>query len=143
MEGENILKLWNTCMISVKWIHCWNITETNLLNCQQVWPTNSFWFFQKICKISCIRKKLRWWWIVFAVWLTDERRSALFPSGTIVRLPRHLESPTLCEQDLTEPELRLCWMKLCSSDNHYSTTPYLLHNGYHYTADVSYGNTRQ
>ena len=26
-----------------------------------------------------------WWWIVFVVWLTDERRLALFPAGTIVR----------------------------------------------------------
>ena len=30
----------------------------------------------------------------FAVWLTDERRLALFPAGTIVRDPHHRESPT-------------------------------------------------
>ena len=41
-----------------------------------------------------------WWWIVFVVWLTDERRLALFPAGTIVRDSHHLESPTRREQDL-------------------------------------------
>ena len=41
---------------------------------------------------------------------------ALFPAGTIFRDPH--------EQDSTcaEPEFRLWWMKLCSSDNHYTTT---------------------
>ena len=34
------------------------------------------------------------WWIVFVLWLTDERRLALFPAGTIVRDPHHRESPT-------------------------------------------------
>ena len=34
------------------------------------------------------------WWIVFVVWLTDERRLALFPAGTIVRDLHHRESPT-------------------------------------------------
>ena len=38
--------------------------------------------------------KLRWWWIVFVVWLTDKRRLFLFPAGTIVRDPHHRESPT-------------------------------------------------
>ena len=36
----------------------------------------------------------------FVVWLTDERRLALFPVGTIVRDPHHCESLTLREQDL-------------------------------------------
>ena len=39
-----------------------------------------------------------WWWIVFVVWLTDERRSALFRAGTIVRDPHHREAPTRREQ---------------------------------------------
>ena len=30
--------------------------------------------------------------IVFVLWLTDERRLALFPAGTIVRDPYHRES---------------------------------------------------
>ena len=34
------------------------------------------------------------------LWLTDERCLALFPAGTIVRDPHHLESPTRREQDL-------------------------------------------
>ena len=36
----------------------------------------------------------------FVVWLTEERRLALFPTGTIVRDPHHLKSPTRHEQDL-------------------------------------------
>ena len=38
--------------------------------------------------------------IVFVVWLTDERRLASFPAGTIVRDPHHCESPARREQDL-------------------------------------------
>ena len=34
----------------------------------------------------------------FVAWLTDERRLALFPAGTIVRDPDHRESPTRREQ---------------------------------------------
>ena len=63
-----------------------------------------------------------WWWIVFVVWLTDERRLALFPAGTIVRDPHHLESPSRV-WTCAEPEFKLSWMKLCSSDNHYTTAP--------------------
>ena len=36
----------------------------------------------------------------FMVWLTDERRLALFPAETIVRDPHHRESPTRREQDM-------------------------------------------
>ena len=36
----------------------------------------------------------------FVVWLTNERRLALFPARTMVRDPHHCESPTRCEQDL-------------------------------------------
>ena len=43
------------------------------------------------------------WWIVFAEWLTDERRLVLFPAGIIVRDPHHRESPTRREQG---PNLR-------------------------------------
>ena len=39
----------------------------------------------------------------FVVWLTDERSLALFPAGTIVRDPHHLESPTRRDQDLNLP----------------------------------------
>ena len=65
--------------------------------------------------------------MVFVVWLTKERRLALFPARTIVRDPHHRETPTRREQGLncTEPEFSLSWMKLCSSDNHYTTAPYV------------------
>ena len=46
-------------------------------------------------------------WLVYGddellvwLWLTDERRLALFPAGTIVRDPHHRESPTRRNQDL-------------------------------------------
>ena len=42
-----------------------------------------------------------WWWIVFVVWLTDERRLALFPAGTTFRDPHHRESMMCCKQGLT------------------------------------------
>ena len=43
-----------------------------------------------------------WWWIALVVWLTDEKRLALFPTGTIVRDPHHLESPARGKQDFKE-----------------------------------------
>ena len=46
---------------------------------------------------------------------------ALFPAGTIARDLHHRESPTRREQDLNPRRTRLWWMKLCSSDNHYTT----------------------
>ena len=60
------------------------------------------------------------------LFLYGERRLASFPAGTIVRNSHHLTpfSHTagriwLC----AEPNFRLCWIKLCSSDNHYTTAP--------------------
>ena len=38
--------------------------------------------------------------LFFVVWLTNERRLALFPVGTIVKDPHHRESPTRHEQGL-------------------------------------------
>ena len=37
----------------------------------------------------------------FVVWLTDERRLAVFPAGTNVRDPHHRKSLTRCEQGLS------------------------------------------
>ena len=37
----------------------------------------------------------------FVVWLTDEKRLALFPAGTIVRDPHYRESLIRGEQDLS------------------------------------------
>ena len=64
-------------------------------------------------------------WIVFVVWLTNERRRALFPGETIVRDPHHHESPTRRQQglNLRRTWARLSWMKLWSSDNRYTTAP--------------------
>ena len=59
------------------------------------------------------------------VWLTDQKRLALFPARTIVRDPHHRESPTCREQGLNLRRIwvRLGWMRLCSSDNHYIAAP--------------------
>ena len=35
-----------------------------------------------------------WWWIIFVVWLTGKRHSALFSAGTTFRNPHHHESLT-------------------------------------------------
>ena len=44
----------------------------------------------------------------FVVWLTDQRRLALFPAGTIVRDAHHRESPTRREQGWN---LRRTWFQ--------------------------------
>ena len=43
----------------------------------------------------------------FVVWLTNERRLALFPAGTIVRDLHHRESPTRREQGLNLRRTRI------------------------------------
>ena len=48
------------------------------------------------------------WWIVFVVWLTNERRLGLFPAATSVRDRHHCESPTRREQVLN---LRRTWVQ--------------------------------
>ena len=47
------------------------------------------------------------WWIVFVVWLTEEKRLALFPAGTTIKDPHHRKSPTRRKQDLN---LRRTWV---------------------------------
>ena len=57
--------------------------------------------------------------------MTDERHLTLFPARTIVRDPHHHDFQHVASRIWTwaEPEFRLCWMKLCSSDNHYTMAP--------------------
>ena len=40
-----------------------------------------------------------WWWIVFAEWLTDKKRLALFPDSIIVSESRHGKFRTRWEKD--------------------------------------------
>ena len=68
-----------------------------------------------------------WWWgggggVVFVVWLTDERRPALFPASEILTIA-NLRHDASRVWTCAEPEFRLSWMKLRSSDNHYTTAP--------------------
>ena len=62
------------------------------------WVCHVFWrffHFRKYIKLStkCFFT-LWWWWVVFVEWLTDERRLALFPAGTIGTESHHRKSPT-------------------------------------------------
>ena len=65
-------------------------------------------FFKKVSTLPEWWLWWSWWWIVFLVWLTNERRLALFPTGTIIRDPHHRESPTCRKQDLN---LRRTWVR--------------------------------
>ena len=58
----------------------------------------------------------------FKVWLTDKMHSTLLPARTIVRDSHHRESLTRRKQgfNLCRTRVRLSWMKLYSSDNHYT-----------------------
>ena len=53
------------------------------------------------------------------VWLTDEKRLALFLTGTIARDTHHCESPTCREQDLNLR--RICVQALLNEVVHYIT----------------------
>ena len=64
------------------------------------------------------------WWIVFLVWLTNERRLALLPARTIVRDPHHLQYDTL--RAGFEPAQNLSSDFECNCAvviNHYTTAP--------------------
>ena len=64
-----------------------------------------------------------WWWIFFVLWLTDERRLALFLAGplSVILNISNLWHATSRIWACAEPQFRLCWMRSCSSDNHYTT----------------------
>ena len=71
--------------------------QANLVNWN---PIFIFLFWNLSTSSKVCKARWCWWWIVFMIWLTDERRLTLFPAGTIVRDPHHRESPTHREQDL-------------------------------------------
>ena len=94
---------------------CWRYSPVICWSCSSTCTSlqNSFnsidviflmWLCRKETKPPFCRKghagRWWWWWIVFVVWLTDERRLALFPARTIVRDPHHHESPTRRELGL-------------------------------------------
>ena len=63
----------------------------------------------------------RWWWIVFVVWLTDERRS-LISSWDHCQRSSPSQISDIPRASFWWKKFRLWWMKLCSSDNHCTTT---------------------
>ena len=105
------------CLVIILFLDV-NITSSILL----VFRAYLFWSTrQPVSKLIYL-----WWWrqIVFVVWLIDERPLALFPAKTIARDPitisnlRHTASRIWA---CAKPEFKLGWIKLCSSDNHYTT----------------------
>ena len=72
-------------------------------------------FIQKICRWCVIpddHQNVMMMIIFFVVWLTDQRRLALFPARTIVRDPHHCESPTRREfkkENLMQTSLFMIW----------------------------------
>ena len=66
-----------------------------------------------------------WWWIIFVIWLTDERRLCFTSSWDHCQRfsPSQISNTMNRVWTCTESEFRLRWMKLCSSDNHYTMAP--------------------
>ena len=75
---------------------------------------------------SALRIDIVLWWIVFVVWLTDEKGLVSFPARTIVRDLYHTKLLHTVSRIWTcaEPESKLSWLKLSSTDNHYTAVLY-------------------
>ena len=81
--------------------------------------TLKYFFFVKIIFHSVFSGYHVWFSIfifVFVVWLTDERRLALFPAVTLVSDPHHRESPTRCISCLNGVSMDMCQI-LCFIPN--------------------------
>ena len=81
--------------------------------------------------------------MIFVVWLTDEKRLALFPAGTTVRNLHYCESPKFRKQDLNlrRTWVQVSWMNLCSSDNRYTMAPSLWRHLWQTAANFLYNNS--
>ena len=75
-------------------------------------------------------KPLTKWWIVFWYGWPTEGVYLYFQPGPLSEILTisNLQHATSRIWTCAEPEFRLCWMKLCSSDNHYTTAPQTLLN---------------
>ena len=115
------------CSIFFWWLHqwYWNIALSLgavilgplLLYQQRIHVRTTEPFTRASCLVvNCKTQELQcqwwwwwwWWWIVFVVWLTNQRRLALFSAGTIVRDPQNPESLTRLEQYLN---LHRTWLQ--------------------------------
>ena len=81
-------------------------------------------------RLICHQGRVSWlwkWWIVFAVgWPTrDVRPVEMFQLGPLSEILTIANLWFVASRiwTYTEPELRFCRIKLCSSDNHYTTVP--------------------
>ena len=82
----------------------WQLLDTRKLIPQNTKNKQLSWINHKSSRTNCLLFQQGhhwwwwwwwwWWWIVVVVWLTDERRLALFPAGTNVRDLHHCESKT-------------------------------------------------
>ena len=66
-----------------------------------------------------------WWWIVFCGMADQRKTFSLISSQDHSQryLPSRIFGTPSRIWTCAEPEFRLCWMKFCSSDNHYTTAP--------------------
>ena len=100
-----------TRIMEIKYLYariCYSFLSSTLIKKILLSATHFRPFFFRSHCISNSSKLFLWWWIGFGVWLTDEKCFALFPAGTIIRDPHHLEFPTRRQQDLN---LRRTWVK--------------------------------
>ena len=106
--------------------HFYDIQHSNVSWCFQVrWEEMSFWKKKKELAVTLMMMMMMMMIriIVFVVWLTGERRLALFSVGTISEILTivNLRHTTSRIWNRAEPEFRLCWMKMCSGDDQYAT----------------------
>ena len=90
---------------------CSRQNRTKDLNLQKELGSGSWWWWW-----------WWWWWIAFAVWLTGEMRLAYFQPGPLLEILTiaNLQYAASRVWTCAERDFRLSWMKLCSSNNHYT-----------------------
>ena len=93
-----------------------DIIESDIERISEIKQKVSSWSLKDLYFLSCLFLYWWWWWrTVFVVWLTNERRLALFPVGTIVD---YLTSSREQDLNLRRTRVQAGWWKLCSNYNH-------------------------
>ena len=93
------------------------------------WPLISFFFlslgFSKSWSFQQWWWWWWWWWTIFVEWLNEKLSVAFFQLGLLseILIITNLWYAVSRIWTWAEPEFRLWWMKLCSSDNNYTTAP--------------------
>ena len=93
------------------------------------WPLISFFFlslgFSKSWSFQQWWWWWWWWWTIFVEWLNEKLSVAFFQLGLLseILIITNLWYAVSRIWTWAEPEFRLWWMKLCSSDNNYTIAP--------------------